>query len=620
MRRRALELAVAKIQRLPEQLANQIAAGEVIERPSSAAKELAENALDAKARRIEVFVGEGGRQLRVTDDGEGMSAEDAPEAFARFATSKIRDVDDLFNLRTMGFRGEALASIAAVAKVEMTTRRAADDAGTRVRLAGGSELEVSACGCPEGTTIAIDDLFFNTPARLKFLKSPATEMAHVVETMTALALGNPGVAFVCKRGDRTALDTAGARDLAEAAALVLGNDIGPKLLAANSESGTGAVEGLIAPPELIRGDRAKQWIFINGRPIRHPALARAVDEAYSGHIPDSRHPIYVVSLTIDPRRVDFNVHPAKKEVRLADAAHHYSLIREAVGRALRQAPSVRRFYAMRALGAEQPVPGSAPQPLHTAQLPLTAAQAMELYRPASGDASPLSRATPLGQTLTDPGVNLTSAEAVEARQSGPMTEGRDGFPWDALRLLGQIHDTYLVLEHPEGLYLVDQHNSHERYLYEQIGAGGTASQELLIPRTLDLSPDAAAALAHQRDNLAEIGFVVGPGADPGSWDLQAVPASLPSEEATQTLTAILDDLAAGSAAPLKDLTDRWRVTVACHSAVKAGDRLTQPAMQRLLDQWRTCEQPFTCPHGRPTAVLIPLTELHRRCMRGMQTR
>ncbi|MBM3274213.1 MAG: hypothetical protein FJZ00_03610, partial [Candidatus Sericytochromatia bacterium] len=399
------------------------------------------------------------------------------------------------------------------------------------------------------------------------------------------------------------------------------------------------------------------------RPIRHPALARAVDEAYSGHIPDTRHPIYVVSLTVDPRRVDFNVHPTKKEVRLADAAHHYSLIREAVGRALRQAPSVRMYHAMRTLGAEQPVGGPAagpagfeqgagqplgtvghqpipgqppgragfqpalsgsrpamPQPLHSAQLPFTTEQAMELYRPASADVTPLTTATPLGQALGFIEGNLTPGKPAEAREGRPMTEGREGFPWDDLRLLGQIHDTYLVLEHPEGLYLVDQHNSHERYLYEQIGAGGTASQELLIPRPLDLSPDAAAALAHQRENLAEIGFVVSPGADSGTWDLRAVPASLPSEEATQTLAAILDDLATGSAVPLKDLTDRWRVTVACHSAVKAGDRLTQPAMQRLLDQWRTCEQPFTCPHGRPTAVLIPLTELHRRCMRGMQTR
>ncbi|MBM3270277.1 MAG: DNA mismatch repair endonuclease MutL [Candidatus Sericytochromatia bacterium] len=600
---------MAKIHRLSPHLANQIAAGEVIERPSSAAKELVENSLDAGARRIEVEVADGGRALRVSDDGEGMTAEDAALAFERFATSKISDAEDLFRLTTMGFRGEALASIGAVARVELTTRHRGAEAGTRVRVAGGGAPEIGPFGCPEGTTVAIADLFFNTPARLKFMKAPGTEVGHVVEALTALALANPRVAFWCKAGSRVALDTAGARDMAEAAALVLGPEIGPRLLAARSESGGGMVDGLVAPPELIRGDRAKQWLFINGRPIRHPALARAVDEAFSGHIPGSRHPIYAIALTVDPARVDFNVHPTKKEVRLADAASLYSLVREAVARALRQVPPTRRGLAV-------PVP----EPL------ITAKQALELYRPPAIPGAPASRrpqeVAPEAGPPRPPEARATpgapaSRRSVEAPPDS-AEPGRGDFPWDALRLLGQIHDTYLVLEHPEGLYLVDQHNSHERYLYEQLGEKRAAAQELLIPRSLDLSPDAAAALAEHRAALEELGFAAEGAGD--AWDLRAVPATLPAEEAAATLLAILEDLVSGGGVPGKDLTDRWRVTVACHSAVKAGDRLAPAAMERLLAQWRTCEQPFTCPHGRPTAVLIGLGELHRRCMRGMQTR
>lgn len=587
---------MAEIHRLSEHLANQIAAGEVVERPASAAKELVENALDAGATRIDVVVGTGGRALRVTDDGTGMSPEDAALAFARFATSKIVEMDDLFALRTLGFRGEALASIAAVARVDLMTRLSGSAAGTRVRLVGGTRVEGGPHGCPDGTTIAVDDLFFNTPARLKFLKADRTEAAHVVEALTGLALAHPGVALTALNGDRMALDSRGARDMAETAAAVLGAEIGPRLLVARAEGEIGSIEGLVAPPELARGDRSKQWLIVNGRPIRHPALSRAVDEAYDGHVPSSRQPIYVLRLAIDPIRVDFNVHPTKREIRLADGSAIFALVRQAVSDALRQTPAARRIFVMggpptlsELRSVEGPYPQARPfgDRLNEAlparpKTPTTPAQAFDLYRPATAEPA-----------------------------------GREAFPWADLRLMGQLHDTYIVVHHPEGIYLVDQHNSHERYLYEQLGPGRPAAQELLIPAPLDLPAASAEAVAEHRGELRESGFEVEGDAAAG-WLLRAVPAILPAEEAEAALLALLEE-AGESGLSGSDVADRWRITVACHSATKAGQRLTEDEMRRLLAQWRTCEQPFTCPHGRPTAVLVTLAELHRRCMRGMQT-
>ncbi len=625
---RALECAVPKIHRLSDQLANQIAAGEVIERPGSAAKELVENALDAGATRIDVVIAEGGRSLRVTDDGEGMGPDDALLAFDRFATSKVSQIDDLFSLRTMGFRGEALASIAAVARVELRTRRRSDDAGTLVRIEGGEIVASRPCGTAEGTTLAVQDLFFNTPARLKFMKAPATEAAHVVEAVTALALAHPEVAMRATSGNRVVLDTTGARDLAEAAALVLGAEIGPALLRCQADGEAGHVHGLIAPPELIRGDRAKQWLFVNGRPVRNPALARAVDEAFSGHIPASRHPIYAIAVTIDPEAVDFNVHPTKKEIRLRDGATLYALVRDAVSRGLRQLPPGDSGLARRWPDATRAPdrPGFAePHLSHLARgVPdparrgraielgsVGAQQALDLYRPALKEAT----------SSYDPGSTAASGASLTASthaESAADAGGRD-FPWDALTVLGQLHDTYLVLEHPDGLLLVDQHNSHERFLYEQLGAERVASQELLIPRIVDLPAASAEALEAQLGPLAELGFALERLGE-GCWQLRAAPAVLAAEEAERTLLALLFEAADGGLTPGRQLSDRWRVTLACHSATKAGDRLAPGAISRLIAQWRTCQQPFTCPHGRPTSILIPLGELHRRCMRGMQTR
>lgn len=595
---------MAKIARLPIHIANQIAAGEVIERPSSVVKELVENAIDAHATRIQVIVSDGGRNLMVVDDGEGMTAEDAVLAFERFATSKLRDPEDLWKLTTMGFRGEALPSIASVSKVTCTTRLKGADIGVRVAIQGGSEPEVTPFGCPEGTSMRIEELFFNTPARRKFLRADSTEMGHVTEVVTALALAHPEIHLSLKANERVVFDTSGAQDLETTAALVLGADVARSLLPVSGTSPHGTIRGLVSPPELIRSDRNKQWFFLNGRAVRHPTLAKAVEEAMVGHIPSGRHPLYILSLEVDPARVDVNVHPTKKEIRLADSQSFFVLIREAVSRALLK--SLPSPYTPSA-APRMPLPGAQAGSSREREAAPTLGEtqaAFEAYRPTFAPSAPRA-AEP--RSVYQP--TLPSAVPVAA------TTRTDDFPWDQVRILGQLHDTFIMLDHPEGLYLLDQHNSHERYLYENLTPANLTSQELLMPLTLDLTPGEREALADHLAPLTELGFVIEPFGEE-TWAIRAVPGFLPMTEAEETIRELLGKAAEARFVSPTNKEDKWRVTIACHSSTRAGDRLTMEQMQRIVELWRKCEQPFTCPHGRPTGFLIPMSELQRRCLRG----
>lgn len=640
---------MAKIRRLSLHIANQIAAGEVIERPSSVVKELVENSLDAGARRIQVFASDGGRTLRVVDDGEGMSEEDALLAFERFATSKIHSAEDLFRLTTNGFRGEALASIASVAKVTMTTRARGALSGTQVVIHGGSEPQVSPAGCPEGTSILVEDLFYNTPARLKFMRSPNTEIGHVVETVTALALANPEIQMVLTSNGREVFNTSGATQLPDTAAYVLGLDIAKRMLPVEAESPHGVLKGLVSPPELIRSGKDKQWFFLNGRPVRHPTLARAVEEAFLGHIPSGRHPLYILSLTVDPERVDVNVHPTKKEVRLADAQSFFFLIREAVARALRRNPLAVQDPAT--FGASMPPAlGSLPASvLAQGAVPKEGAHGAQPGTPAetplatgSRDAAPPVAGGPLGGPPAFSGLGsvlkplaprpeqtpaateaameayrpLMPAKPYQPYLPDMVAQDRDvDFPWDSLRIIGQLHDTYIVLEHPDGLYLLDQHNSHERYLYEQLLPAEPLSQELLLPVPLTLSHAEQAVLEENLGKLEALGFRLEPFGE-ATWAVRAVPSILPVSEAEDVIRDMLGRGCESRFVSPKNKDDAWRVSIACHSATRAGDRLNEEQMQRILELWRKCEQPFTCPHGRPTGFLLPMNELNRRCLRA----
>lgn len=627
---------MAKIRRLSLHIANQIAAGEVIERPSSVVKELLENSLDAGARRILVYVTDGGRTLRVVDDGEGMTPEDALLAFERFATSKIATSEDLFRLTTNGFRGEALASIASVAKVSLSTRTQDDQVGTQIVIHGGSEPAVTPVGCPEGTQILVEDLFFNTPVRLKFLRSANTETGHVVETVTSLALANPHVQFVLTTNGREVFNTSGATDLTSTAAYVLGLDVAAAMLPVEAESPHGKLTGLVSPPELIRSGRDKQWFFLNGRPVRHPTLARAIEEAFLGHIPSGRHPLYILSLSVDPERVDVNVHPTKKEVRLADAQSFFLLIREAVARSLRRNPlasSPESHSPDDGFPPDGPtsMPGASGTPDAGAYSGTDASGAY----PGSADypasdrtsgsfsgTSPYAGPPPSVLRPRDPDAALDAYRPLMRPQPYQpalpdlVAQSREvDFPWDSLRIIGQLHDTYIVLEHPDGLYMLDQHNSHERYLYEQLLPAEPVSQELLLPVPLSLSHAEQAVLEENLPKLESLGFRLEPFGE-STWAVRAVPSILPVSEAEEVIRDMLGRGCESRFVSPKNKDDAWRVSIACHSATRAGDRLNEEQMQRILTLWRKCEQPFTCPHGRPTGFLMPMNELNRRCLRG----
>lgn len=602
---------MSKILRMPLHLANQIAAGEVVERPSSVVKELVENAVDAGARRIVVAVSDGGRTLRVTDDGEGMSPEDAALAFERFATSKLRTSEDLMALDTLGFRGEALASIAAVSRVECLTRARGSEAGTRIRVADGVQ-EVGAAGCQEGTTMVVSELFYNTPARLKFLRSESTEVAHVTETVQSLALAHPGVGIRLLVNDREIFDSSGSRELLDAVALVLGAEVASRMLPVHASCPVAQVVGLVSPPEMLRSDRNRQWLFVNGRPVRHGTLAKAVEEGYRGQVPASRYPWYVLSLRIDADRLDVNVHPAKREVRLADGSALFHLVRDAVLQGLRRPPEVR---APDTIEVTEVPPQRAPEPAPVSLF-------REPERPAAHH--PAAKAAPPRPPALDPAViqaTMPLYQPAPATLLPEIAEPQPGgllrFPFERLRILGQLHETYIVTEHPEGLFLVDQHNSHERYLYEQLEPAQVLSQELLLPVALTLSPIELAAVSEFQQELAAQGFMVEPfGED--TWVLRAVPAILPMAEAEETLRELLAQAAEGpqkGALRAVDREDRWRVSVACHAAVKAGQQLSYEEMQQILDHLKVTQQPMTCPHGRPTGFLLTKDELDRKVLR-----
>lgn len=551
---------MGKIARLPLHVANQIAAGEVIERPASVVKEVVENALDAGARRITIDVGEGGRSLRITDDGEGMSEEDAVLAFERFATSKIQTSDELWQLTTMGFRGEALASIASVAKVDCLTRQRGAERGTAVSIQGGAVPVVKPVGCPEGTTLIVSDLFYNLPVRLKFLRAAATEQGHIVDVTQGLALSNPEVDFKLVINGREILSTVGARTLPDVAASLLGDDLADGLIAIDHTARTGRVWGLISRPDQGRTDRSRQWFFINQRWVRHPLLAKAVEEAYVGHLAGDRHPVFLLFLDLDRGLVDVNVHPAKREVRLGQTQRVFLMIKDAL---------------MEGLGPRR----------HEACLPALAAESTGAYGPWP---------------------DTTIEDTASAARPHP------GLPRElsGLRVIAQLHSTYILAEHPDGLFLIDQCRAHKRWLYEQLAAAQVATYPLSVPMLLPLSPAEAAIAAAELPALLRLGFAFEP-FDEANWIVRVLPLLLPEAAAKPTLRALVSRTQPAG-------EDGLRRVVAEHAAMKRGEVLDLPRMVLLVERLQQCHQPLVCPAGHPTGIMISLAELGRRFLKTDQ--
>ena len=567
--------APPRIAVLPPEVAARIAAGEVIERPASVVKELVENALDAGARRVEVELAGGGlERIRVRDDGGGIPPEQLADAFERHATSKLRSERELFAVRTLGFRGEALAAIAAAADVELTSRPRGQAAAAVARYRDGRAAGLGAASAAEGTTVEVRELFAALPARRRFLRSARAEARAVAAVVSDAALARPDVAFRLVADGRALLTTAGGGALDDAVAAVHGAEAARALLplAAEREAdcGRAAVGGAAAAPSLHRASRRYLHVTVNGRPIAARALLHAVEQAYAGLIPAGRHPLAVVRVELPPEQVDVNVHPTKAEVRF----RHERLVYAAVAEAVREAVA----------GAAPPA-GPAP----VALAPPGGPSARAAVAAAVAARAPL----------------LPAADAPAAAGTGHEGAGDAAAPpggrLPALRAVGQVALTYLVAEAPDGLYLVDQHAAHERVLYERaLAAAEPRSRPLLSAVVAALSPQQAALAAEQAPALAALGWELEP-ADGAALLVRALPQALAERDPARALADYLDRLQAEERLPAPD---RAAAALACHAAVRAGDRMDAPQQRALLEELERTKLPQTCPHGRPVVLRL----------------
>lgn len=570
---------------LPPEVAARIAAGEVIERPVSVVRELLDNAIDAGATRITVEIEDGGLGLiRVTDDGRGIAPDELELAFERHATSKIDALDDLIHVRTLGFRGEALPSIAAAADVEVVSRARDEPVAAVAVLVDARVVRRTSRAGPVGTSFAVRELFGRLPARRKFLGSPVAEARQISVLVSHYALAYPEVAFQLTSNERRQLTTSGDGDLRHAFAAVHGADQGRAMLdVLHREEGV-EVTGLAGPPSVHRGNRAAVSVFVNGRWVQSRALVFAIVDAYQGQLPVGRHPVASIAIRLEDGDVDVNVHPAKAEVRFRDERAVARAVRHGVTAALEGASPVRWE-----LG---------PQP--------------ETARADGGVASrPLSsRLTPAALTAPDP--LQARFPTGGAGAESPRTH-REVLP--LLRVVGQLGLTYIVAEGPDGMYLVDQHAAHERVVFDRLQAmrtsrpGEPPSQPLLEPIVVEVGPLEAATAAEYLDHLGSLGFDIEPFGD-GALLLRAAPAGIGDRDPAEATRSLLDQLAGERR--VADPFERTAATVACHSSVRAGMALATEQMRRLLEDLGATASPRTCPHGRPTLVHMGSEAIERQ--------
>jgi DNA mismatch repair protein MutL len=574
------------IRRLPPRVVERISAGEVVERPASVVKELVENALDAGATEITVAIERGGLGLiRVADDGGGIAPADLPLAFASHATSKLADVDDLFHIGSFGFRGEALASIAAVSRSRVVSRARGETAGQRVEAAAGEIGAPQPAACAPGTSVEVRDLFFNTPARRRFLGSESAEGARCREMVASLSLAHPGVRFRFEADGQLRFGGDGAPALADRAAAVYGRDFVEQLVPVSGGTDGLRLQGLLSLPSAARSRARCQQLFVNARAVRDRAVLSAVRSACQDFLPGALQPSWILCLTVDPERVDVNVHPTKAEVRFRDGDAVFRLLRASCRAALLAADLAPR--------------------VHAEALPLAAAARDSFGGAGAGAAA--SAGLRSGVTAGPPAAEVAHERPVERAALLPGL----GDLRPAGRFL-QVLDTYLVHDSPDGLVLIDQHALHERILYSRLQSaaarGALPVQALLVPEVVRLDPTRREAALEARDELARLGLRLEPRGDE-AVAITAVPAVLRGESLAELLSHLIDPPEAHGGIPHG--LDRRLFTLACHAAIKAGDPLGETAIADLLRQGEELEHDATCPHGRPTRLVVPRAELER---------
>jgi DNA mismatch repair protein MutL len=585
-----------RIRVLPDTLANQIAAGEVVERPASVVKELVENALDAAATRVDVVIRNGGKtEIRVADDGHGMGREDALLALDRHATSKIGSEDDLRSVRTFGFRGEALPSIASVSRLTLETAEAGG-VGTRVRVAAGRVMGADDCARQPGTTVIVGSLFFNVPARAKFLKSMAVETRAIADVMTALALANLSAGFTLESNGRTLLELPPARDLVTRAAALWGDDFASALIPLSLDTDGLDVAGLVERPDAALTGPRRVHLFVGGRPFRDRNLVLAAERGYRTTVPQGARPSFLLYLVLPAGHVDVNVHPSKAEVRFRDRGAVESGIEQAVREALATLDSAATLDARPGLRPSWGGPGGG----------------VESRGIATAGRGPASAPDP-GQLA----LFVTAGPApVDPRPADPAAPSAEDVG-ERRHALWQVHDTYVLAETRSGLLIIDQHAAHERILFEALmrdfDSGGRPSQRLLFPITLRLSAAEYAMAEESRSLLAQAGFETEPFGG-RTLIVHAAPNPHPWFNAEQCLRDMLAELAEGSALTrsARNQYERLAMTFACKAAIKAGQPLSRDEMLRLFDELFETELPYHDVHGRPTVVRLSMDELARR--------
>ncbi|MGD0654905.1 MAG: DNA mismatch repair endonuclease MutL [Thermoguttaceae bacterium] len=624
---------------LSKSLINKIAAGEVIERPSSVVKELMENAVDAGATRIDVAVGQGGLEMiRVVDNGCGIAGGELPLAVASHATSKLANEDDLFHVGTLGFRGEALASIAEVSRLVLRSRTAEKAGGAELEIVGGKAGEVTPCGCPVGTAVEVYNLFFNTPVRRKFLRTTQTEFGHVAEAFTRIALATPQVHFTLRHNDKQVFELAAADGPLERITRFFGRDLADALIWIEGTDGEIKLSGYVAHPSQSRSHNRMQYFFLNGRYIRDRSLQHALGEAYRGLLLTGRYPIAFLTLDIPPEMVDVNVHPTKLEVRFQDSPRLYSqLLSTLRSKFLTTDLSTRAQTS----GGEDPSGGHDAARAQQMRQELVdwakgkvagwdAAQNAGAEA-AAGTAlfgeSDTGERKPLGFYSLDPVCEAGIRTLPEQHAGSPIAPERissgvpvsEEFSKHASVTALQIHNRYLVTESDEGVMVIDQHALHERILYEQLrhrlNANAMETQNLLVPEPVDLSAPEAAAALENRDLLARLGMKI----EPFGGDTVLVvgyPAMLANINPVELLRELLDRLMSPGRQPeRRDLLDELLHTIACKAAIKAGDRLKPEEIAALLEQRHLVDDAHHCPHGRPAALVFTREELDRQFKR-----
>ncbi|MEC1738095.1 DNA mismatch repair endonuclease MutL [Bacillus mojavensis] len=627
---------MAKVIQLSDELSNKIAAGEVVERPASVVKELVENAIDADSTVIEIDIEEAGlASIRVLDNGEGMENDDCKRAFRRHATSKIKDENDLFRVRTLGFRGEALPSIASVSHLEITTSTG-EGAGTKLMLQGGNIISESRSSSRKGTEIVVSNLFFNTPARLKYMKTVHTELGNITDVVNRIALAHPEVSIRLRHHGKNLLQTNGNGDVRHVLAAIYGTAVAKKMLPLHVSSLDFEVKGYIALPEITRASRNYMSSVINGRYIKNFPLVKAVHEGYHTLLPIGRHPITFIEITMDPILVDVNVHPSKLEVRLSKETELHDLIRDGIKDVFKQQqliPSAQlpkkstpvikneqQFITFDEKPAERKIPEKAPVPSYSPmKLSSVVKEPVEIEDELPSEQLETHSVAETKQRMEEPAVSEEWPEAFEQEPAQEQQQtSSERVP--IMYPIGQMHGTYILAQNENGLYIIDQHAAQERikyeYFREKVGEIEPEVQDMIVPLTFHYSTNEALIIEQHQQELESVGvFLESFGSN--SYIVRCHPAWFPKGEEAELIEEIIQQVLDSKNIDIKKLREEAAIMMSCKGSIKANRHLRNDEIKALLDDLRSTSDPFTCPHGRPIMIHHSTYEMEKMFKRVM---